>query len=134
MVAFEMRQTLEMQANPDSPYGLVERRQSPRLNFVEPVQFRNILKPHELYTGAIAQDLGASGLRIRSEMALPKEQRLLLQLSLPGSHRVIRAIARVAWDSERSFGSGSEAGLQFIGIAPEDQGAIAGFVERGVVS
>ena len=134
MVTFEVSQTLEMQANLDPPYGLVERRQSPRLNFAEPVQFRDILKPHELYTGAIARDLSASGLRIRSEMVLPKEQRLLLLLSLPGSHRVIRAIARVAWDSDRSFGSGSEAGLQFVGIAPEDQEAIAGFVERGVVS
>ena len=123
-----------MQANPNPMQGLIERRQTPRLNFAEPVQFRNVLKPHELYSGSVAKDLSAGGIRIRSEAILAKEERLLVQVSLPGSRRLIRAIACVAWDSERSFGSDAEAGLQFVGITPEDREAIAGFVERGVVS
>ncbi len=129
-----MNSTLEMQANSNLTQGLVERRQTQRLNFTGPVQFRSVLKPNELYTGSAARDLSASGVRIRSERALPKEGRLVIQLSLPDSHRPIRVIARVAWNSDRPFGTGAEAGLQFVGITSEDRDAIAGFVERGVVS
>lgn len=73
-------------------------------------------------------------MRVRSYTPMVKGNRLLLLLDLPGIRRVVRAITRVAWQSQLPVGSGYETGLQFIEIAPEDRDSIAGWVERGVVS
>ena len=112
----------------------VERRRQPRLNFTGPVQFRDLLKGGSLFYGSLAHDLSAGGLRVRSYAPMAKGNRLLLLLDLPGVRGVVRAIAQVAWQSQRPAGPGYETGLQFIGIAPEDRDSIAGWVERGVVS
>lgn len=121
-----------MQAQPFPPKALDERRQLPRQTFTDAVQFRRLLKPSEKYSGSLARDISAGGVRIRSSVPLAKEDRLVVLLSLPGAGREIRAISRVAWNSERPFGSGFETGLQFIEILPEDKDSIAGYVERGV--
>ncbi len=123
-----------MQTDPNLTEVPVERRRQPRLNFTEPVQFRNLLKADSLFYGSLGCDLSAGGLRIRNYTPMAKGARLLLLLDLPDPRQVVRAIAQVAWQSQRPFGSGYETGLQFIGIAPEDQDSIAGWVERGVVS
>ena len=123
---------MQVQYHPPQPFD--ERRRLPRLNYTEPIQSRNLLKSNEVYSGSLARDLSAGGLRIRSSVPLAKENRLLVLLSLPDSRRVIRAVSRVAWHAQRPFGSGYESGLQFIEIASEDRDSIAGYVERGVVS
>jgi Tfp pilus assembly protein PilZ len=123
-----------MQANSYSTEAPVERRRQPRLNFTEPIQFRDLLKASALFYGSLARDLSAGGLRIRSYTPMAKGDRLLLLLEIPDFQRVVRAIAQVVWQSQRPFDSGYETGLQFIEVAPEDRDSIAGFVERGVVS
>lgn len=123
-----------MQTDPNLTEVPVERRRQPRLNFTEPVQFRDLLKGESLFYGSLGRDLSAGGLRIRGYTPMAKGNRLLLLLDLPGFRRVVRAIAQVAWQSRPPSGSGYETGLQFIGIAPEDRDSIAGWVERGVVS
>ena len=123
-----------MPAMPYPPKALAERRQLPRLTFTEPLQFRRLLKPQEIYTGSLARDLSAGGVRLRGSKPLAKEDRFVVLLSLPGSDRQIRVISRVAWNAERPFGSGYETGLQFIQIMPEAKNSIAGFVERGVAA
>ena len=123
-----------MQVNADPPEAPIERRRQPRLNFTEPIQFRDLLKAESLFYGSLARDLSAGGLKIRHYTPMAKGDRLLLLLDLPDPQRRVRAIAQVSWQSRRPFGSGYETGLQFIGISPEDRDSIAGFVERGVVS
>ena len=124
-----------MPADSKSIEAPVERRRQLRLNFTEPIQFRSLFKADSLFHGSLARDLSASGLRIRNYTPMAKEERLLLLLDLPGSpRRVIRAITRVAWQTERPKDSGYDTGLQFIEIAPEDRDSIADWVERGVVS
>ena len=113
---------------------LVERRQQMRLTFTEPVQYRNVFKPNELYSGSLARDLSAGGVRIATPVPLAKDDRLVVLLTLPDAPTVIRAIARVAWQQQKPFGSIYESGLQFIQITPEDRDLVASFVERGVVS
>ena len=107
-----------MPANLNLTEAPIERRWQPRLNFTEPVQFRNLLKTDALFRGSLARDLSTGGLRIRGYTPMAKGDRLLLLLDLPGFRRVVRTIAQVAWQSQRPFGSGYETGLQFIGIAP----------------
>ncbi len=123
-----------MKADPISTQSLIERRQQWRSNFTEPVQYRNVFKPHEAYSGSLARDLSVGGLQISTAVPLAKNDRLVLRLSLPDFPREIRVIARVAWQRQRPFGSACEHGLQFIEITSEDRDSIAGFVERGVVS
>jgi len=123
-----------MQATVNQEQPIVERRQLPRLPFSEPIQYRDLLKAPRVYSGSIAGDLSARGLKITNAKPLAKEDRLVVLFSLPGSTQEIRAIARIAWNRERPFGSSYESGLQFIEITAEDRNAIAGFVERGVIS
>ena len=123
-----------MQADFQPTQAPIERRLQPRLNFTEPVQFRNLLKADSLFYGSIARDLSTGGLRIRNHTPMAKGDRILILLDLPDFRRIVRAITRVAWQSELPLGSGFETGLQFIQIEPEDRDSIAGLVERGVVS
>ena len=123
-----------MLADPNLTEVPVERRRQPRLNFTGPVQFRDLLKAESLFYGSLGRDLSAGGLRVCSYTPMAKGNRLLLLLDLPGFRRVVRAITRVAWQSQLPSGPGYETGLQFIEIAPEDRDSIAGWVERGVVS
>lgn len=123
-----------MQANSNLTEAPIERRRQPRLNFTEPIQFRNLLKPDSLFHGSLACDLSIGGLRIRNFTPMVKGDQLVLLMALPGSRPLIRVVARVAWQIQRPFSSGYETGLQFVGIDPDDWDSIAGFVERGVVS
>ncbi len=123
-----------MEADSNPLKVLAERRRLPRLNFTEPVQYRSLFKPHETYSGSLARDLSAGGVRIIHYAGLAKESRVILLIDLPGTRRSIRLIARVAWNRERPLTSGYETGLQFIEITPEDRDSIAGSVEQGVVS
>ena len=129
-----LEQTLAMEATVNQEKPIVERRQLPRLPFTKPVQYRSLFKAPRVYTGSIAGDLSASGLRITNAVPLSKEDRLVLLFSLPDSAQTIRTIARVACQRERPFEAGYESGQQFIEITPEDRDSIAGYVERGVVS
>lgn len=112
---------------------LVERRRNGRLPYTEPIQYRDVFKPQELFAGSLSRDLSAGGLRISSGRFIPKDARLVILLSLPDSLRQIRAICRVVWQRDPSFGDGYEYGLQFVELTPEDRDCIAGFVERGVL-
>ncbi|MBI3318458.1 MAG: PilZ domain-containing protein [Candidatus Omnitrophica bacterium] len=117
---------------PASSGPLIERRRLPRLSVSAPVQFRNVLKPNEPFSGCLTQDLSASGVRLTSSAFLPKEERLVLLLHLPGVLKAVRMIGRVAWLRRHRFAESYDCGLQFIEITPEDKGLIAGVVERGV--
>ena len=121
-----------MEALPTQPEPLVERRQSPRLPYAEPIQYRDVFKPHELFAGSLPRDLSAGGLRLTTQRFIAKDARLVVLLCLPDSLRQVRTICRVAWERGHAFGGGYEYGLQFIEMSADDKEAIAGFVERGV--
>ncbi len=112
---------------------LAERRRLPRLRTSIAVQFRNVLKPQESYSGSLSKDLSASGVRLITPHFLPKEARLVLLLFMPRDLKPLRIIARVVWMRRKPFNEAYECGIQFLEIDPEDRGAIAEFVERGTV-
>ena len=123
-----------MPADPNPTKALDERRRQKRLNFTQPIQFRDVLKANSLFYGSLSRDLSSGGAKICNYAPLAKGDRLLLLLDLPGSRQLVRAVSQVAWQSQRPFGSGYETGLQFIEIASEDRDLVASYVERGVVS
>lgn len=123
-----------LQTNDFSPLPLDERRHHPRLNFTEPVSFRNVFNPHESFTGALSRDMSAGGVRLVSSKFVPKDSRVVLVLTLPGELRPMRMISRVAWVKEQSaLGESYDCGLEFVEINREDQEILAGYVERGAV-
>ena len=113
---------------------LIERRRLPRLNLAAPIQFRNILKPQQSFSGSLSRDISAGGLQVATGGFLPKEARLVLLVSLPTLPKPLRAIVRVAWVAKKRFSDAYDCGFQFIEIAPEDRETIADYVERGVVT
>ena len=113
---------------------LLERRRFSRLNFPEPLRFRNVFKPHEDYSGALARDLSARGVSITIHTFLPKDARLVVLLDLPELAQSMRIIGRVCWVQKEAASERFECGLEFIVMAPEDHMRLADYVERGVVS
>lgn len=112
--------------------GIIEQRRYPRLACHAPVQYRDLRRPQASYAGALTHDLSAGGLKFHASEWLPVRHRLLIQLTLPGVATPIRTIAQVIWARKHPHGDQYEVGAQFIGMTPEDLGAVAGYVERGV--
>lgn len=111
-----------------------ERRRYPRLQCSAEVRFRDLYKPHEKFSGSVAQDLSAGGLRVVAARFLPQGTRLVALVSLPGvAPQEVRAICRVAWVREARSLAGCGFGLEFIEINPQDRERLAGCVERGLV-
>ena len=121
---------LETEANPQPPY-LLERRRFPRLSFRESLRFRGLFEPHQVFCGAMARDLSASGVRIHTAEFLPRETRLVVLLDLPGKIDPIRAIGQVLWVEQDHISGRFKCGLEFIEIMPEDRTLIADHVEWG---
>ena len=123
-----------MEAAVSASQPLVEQRRFPRLHVKTAVQFRNILKPSEPFSGSLCKNVSASGLCLMTDGFLPKESRWVLLVSLPWvSREPVRLIGRVVWSTQKPSGQPCECGIQFIQVAAEDKKMIADFVERGIV-
>jgi uncharacterized protein (TIGR02266 family) len=69
-----------------------------------------------------AADLSLGGAFLRSALLLEEGETLALEFRLPGSHRLLRATARVAW--VRRFPTGQQPagmGMEFLSMSPEDR-------------
>ena len=112
---------------------LIERRRLPRLELSVPVQFRNILKPSEPFSGSLSKDISASGLRITTTSFLPRDAHLVMLISLPTILEPVRAIARALWTQKDRFSDWNICGIEFVEIRPKDREILASYVEWGVV-
>lgn len=122
-----------MEAASSHPGLFIERRRLPRLKVTAPIQFRNVLKPQEPFTGTLSRDMSAGGIRITAPQFLPKDARLVMTLSLPTAQRFIRTIAQVMWVQRERFAENYHYGIRFIEVVPEDRDLIHDFVERGIL-
>jgi uncharacterized protein (TIGR02266 family) len=96
------------------------RRSSPRVVLGIPVNYRVANK----IAAALTLNLSHGGLAIRTTHPLAAGTTARLRLKLPGAAREIDVAARVQW-SRPSVGMG----LQFDSMAPDDQAAVAEFVD-----
>lgn len=112
--------------------NLAERRRSQRLFCHATFQFRDILKPRGPYAGSLAKDVSAGGLKFEAAQFFSHQQRLLIQMLLPGLSTPIRTVAQVVWTCKRPHSDQYEVGAQFIEMATHDQMTIASYVQRGV--
>lgn len=69
-----------------------------------------------------AADLSLGGAFLCSALLLEEGETLGLEFRLPGSHRLLKATARVAW--VRRFPNGEQPagmGMEFLSMSPEDR-------------
>lgn len=69
-----------------------------------------------------AADLSLGGAFLRSSLLLEEGETLALEFRLPGSHRLLRATARVAW--VRRFPEATQSagmGMEFLSMSAEDR-------------
>ena len=109
-----------------------ERRRSQRLLCHAALQFRDLQQPGGPYTGGLAKDVSAGGLKFETAQFFSHQRRLLMQVALPGVPTPIRTVAQVVWTYKQPHNDQYEIGAQFVEITPHDREAMASYVERGV--
>ena len=107
-----------------------ERRRYIRVDSTVPLQYKKLKELAEGTIGAIAQDVSEGGIRFIANEFLPLASRLVVELFLPAQPRPIKAISKVAWIKKASSGDQYVIGNQFLEVARDDKGQLAGYVEK----
>lgn len=103
-----------------------ERRKYPRISISFPVECN--LLPASSYFYTVCKDLSLGGLKILSEKFIPKDK--LLKINIDLIDRVVNTKARVAWCNHTPASERYTAGLDFVEIGKQDQGAISQFLSE----
>ena len=100
--------------------GTFHKREHPRVVMGIPVSYRI----GKTITAALAMDVSAGGMAIRTNNPPVRGTVLKVKFALPGSKRQLEAEGVVCWSVQKAG-----MGLQFTKVKPADQGVISGFVE-----
>ena len=111
------------------PY-VKEKRSCPRINARLPVQFKDIQRPIETYTGSLTKDISEGGIRFASSEFLSIFTRLLVEVSVPSFSRAVKAISKVAWIQKIPRSSQYNVGLQFMDMTEEDKKHLTSFISK----
>ena len=107
-----------------------EKRQVPRINARLPLQFKDIQRPIETYSGTLTKNISEGGIRFISAEFLSIFTRLLLEVSIPSFSRPIKAISKVAWIRKVPRSNHYDVGVQFMDITEEDKRQLAAFIAK----
>lgn len=107
-----------------------ERRRFHRINAHVPMQFKDIQRPIEIYSGTLTKDVSEGGARFIASDFLSVFTRLLVEISVPSFSRPIKAISKVAWIQKQPRGNQYNVGLQFLDITEEDKKQLASFISK----
>lgn len=111
------------------PY-VKERRRFPRINVRLPLQFKDVQRPIETYSGTLTKDISEGGVRFISGEFLSIFTRLLLEVSVPSFSRPIKAISKVAWIQKIPRSNQYNVGVKFMDVTEEDKKQLASFVSK----
>lgn len=111
------------------PY-VKERRRHPRVNARLPLQYKDIQRPIEAYSGTLSRDVSEGGIRFLSNEFLSVFTRLLLEVSIPSLSRPIKAISKVAWIQKVPRSNQYNVGVRFMDMTEEDKKQLASFVTK----
>lgn len=111
-----------------------ERRRSTRINARVPLQFKDIQRPIETYSGTLTKDISEGGARFTAGEFLSVFTRLLVEISMPSFSRPIKAISKVAWIQKQPRGTQYNVGLQFLDMTEEDKKHLASFIAKSPIS
>ena len=107
-----------------------ERRRYARINARVPLQFKDIQRPIETYSGTLTKDISEGGVRFTAGEFLSVFTRLLVEISMPSFSRPIKAISKVAWIQKQPRGTQYNVGLQFLDMTEEDKKHLASFIAK----
>jgi len=107
-----------------------ERRSFPRVNARLPLQFKDIQRPIETYSGTLTRDVSEGGARILSSEFLSIFTRLLVEVSVPQFSRPIKAISKVAWIQKIARSNQYSVGIQFMDMTEEDKRHLSSFIAK----
>ncbi len=107
-----------------------DKRRHARKNARVPLQFKDIQRPIETYSGTLTKDVSEGGVRFIASEFLSVFTRLLVEISMPSFSRPIKAISKVAWIQKQPRGSQYNVGLQFLDMAEDDKKHLASFLAK----
>lgn len=111
------------------PY-IKERRRFSRINARLPLQYKDIQRPIETYSGTLTRDISEGGVRFISNEFLSIFTRLLLEISVPSFSRPIKVISKVAWIQKFPRTNQYNVGVQFMDVTEEDKKHLASFIAK----
>ncbi len=104
-----------------------ERRRDPRAKVWAAVRYCCLDEGRELWHEGTLNDVSVGGVRLTCDRALECGARLALELRLPARPEPLLLQGQITWVAQRP--SGSECGLQFLDVTPEQQAEIDAFVQ-----
>jgi c-di-GMP-binding flagellar brake protein YcgR len=111
------------------PY-VKERRGTPRISARLPLQYKDIQRPIETYSGTLTKDVSEGGVRFIANEFLSVFTRLLLEVSVPSFSRPIKAISKVAWIQKIPRSNQYNVGVQFMDMTEEDKKQLTSFIAK----
>ncbi len=92
-------------------HGNSENRKYPRISFKRAVKFKVTVS--DSFSGEIAQDLSAGGIRIRSHAFIPVGEQVSLGIQLKDSDQVVEVVGRVKWIRYNPHSESYQIGVEF---------------------
>ena len=111
------------------PY-VKERRRHPRVNAHLPLQYKDVQRPIETYSGTLSRDISEGGVRFISNEFLSIFTRLLLEVSVPSLSRPLKAISKVAWIQKIPRSNQYNVGVRFMDMTEEDKKQLNSFIAK----
>lgn len=111
-----------------------ELRRFTRINARLPLQFKDIQRPMEIYSGTLTKNVSEGGTSFASTEFLSVFTRLLVEVSVPSFAKPLKAISKVAWIQKQPRGNQYMVGLQFLDMTEEDKKHLASFIAKSPAS
>lgn len=109
-----------------------DRRRYPRINHSLPVQFKQLSRPSELFSGTLTEDISGGGVRLLADDFLAPQTKLLLSFSVGESISQVRTVARIIWINKKAYYDKYALGVEFIEIPEEQRRQIITFVRQNL--
>lgn len=107
-----------------------EKRRFPRVNARLPLQFKDIQRPIETYSGTLSSDISKTGVSFTSNEFLSVFTRLMLEMSVPSFSQPIKIISKVAWIKKMPYSTQYKVGVQFMDMTEEDKKCLSNFIAK----
>ena len=107
-----------------------EKRRHHRVRTRLPLQFKDIQRPIEAYSGTLTKCLSEGGTRFTSTEFLSVFTRLLIEISVPSFSRPIKAISKVSWIRKVPYSNQYDVGVKFLDMTEEDKKQLSDFISK----
>jgi uncharacterized protein (TIGR02266 family) len=82
---------------------------------------------------ALAAQISANGIFVRTKEVLPEGSMVTLRLALPGLHRAITVLGKVVRTVKGGLFAAPGMGIRFLDLLPSERAVVVGYVSRRAV-